>query len=144
MPKQQSTMTTEQAIREATREANGVLKDIQRERKELEREWQERQRWIRDRLEEVAKRELDNFSEQLTGHVREAHSRINRRFDLLVDTLLGVSREMRKRNMTNGGTGASIPDMITALDSMVGYPSGETPEVLLSMLMNPNPPKDQP
>ena len=86
-----------QEIKEATREANQVLKDLKAERKVCEAWILEQQDAINNQIMKHIRRELERIGPAIEKAVRDARSRINRQFDELAAILMGEDKKQREK-----------------------------------------------
>ncbi|MEW9530579.1 hypothetical protein [Microbispora sp. NPDC049125] len=83
------------ALREVIQEANGVLKDLERERKAV-REFIDTE--VFPHINQAVQRGLEDYKAALTRAINEGTERVYARFDSIADILLGAD----KRTQSNG------------------------------------------
>lgn len=84
----------DEKLKETIREARGVLKDLIRERKELEKTIA---KIVDGRIEDEIEKGLKEFGRALLKAVKTSEAAIFKRFDNLTETLMGEDRQSRKK-----------------------------------------------
>lgn len=87
-------------MRDATREANMLLRDLKMQKKEVERllGMEDVRKLVHDRVDEVVTTELDRIGPQMREFSSHVYDKVGKQIDMLVDIMLGKELSTRAKN----------------------------------------------